>query len=601
MPRLDLDSFSDAFTIANRADAMFVELYSRLIPDFSGTVAQLQAAYPAAQNIGKQAYTTDASLQVSDGVSWAAVGEAQGISLAAAGGGASKTAAQNDTAFALALSYGQNVYLPPMNVGEYVNVSVPIYLPSGLGLYGAGIQQCTLRQRSNDMPIVRLGSAKHNLSHLGMTYETQQTSVNAPTGYPALEFGIVDHTFLSRFSQVAISKCWDGCAKMGSNGEFQNNFDGFYVYDWRNIGMKLTGGTGSVYNNIRLQNSGPKPATADCLHGIYLDGYEGFTFNMLNIENVRPSGNMIRINNQSSGVFNAVHFEQWMADSAYSAGMLMGYQSDVTMNNLSITFSDFTRAAQDNIGFGMIAHNAARFMLNGFLEHDNTFDATYKVFFFNSLAPGKVHVRGWNARNSTNMNVVQRDDIVQFEDLFFNAGLVANGLSGTAPPTGGMPAPFRGVTGTALPWVQGDYCQKTNVAATGPAGYHCVVAGSPGTWMADPSSSVYTPTLTNVANLSASTAYECQYSRVGNTVTVSGRVDVDPTTTLTSTQLGISLPIASNFGATEDCAGVAYAPGIAAQGAGILADATNDRAQMQWMAADVTNQAMYFTFTYQVI
>lgn len=114
-------------------------------------------------------------------------------------------------------------------------------------------------------------------------------------------------------------------------------------------------------------------------------------------------------------------------------------------------------------------------------------------------------------------------------------------------------------------------------------------------------SGTYTPTLTNVANLDASTAYQCQYLRVDATVTVSGRVDVDPTTTLTSTQLGISLPVASNIGAVEDCAGTAYASGIAAQGAAILGDAANNRAQMQWVAADVTNQAMYFTFSYQVI
>ena len=118
---------------------------------------------------------------------------------------------------------------------------------------------------------------------------------------------------------------------------------------------------------------------------------------------------------------------------------------------------------------------------------------------------------------------------------------------------------------------------------------------------ADITVGAYTPTLTNVANLDASTAYECQYLKVGRTVTVSGKVDVDPTAPAASTQLGITLPIASNFGATEDCAGAAFASAIAGQGAAILGDATNDRAQMTWVAGDVTNQPMYFTFTYQVI
>jgi len=113
--------------------------------------------------------------------------------------------------------------------------------------------------------------------------------------------------------------------------------------------------------------------------------------------------------------------------------------------------------------------------------------------------------------------------------------------------------------------------------------------------------STYLPALTNVANLSASTAFTCQYMRVGNVVTVSGRVTIDPTLAATSTQLGISLPIASIFNAAEQVGGVAFAPGIAAQGAAILADIVNNRAQMQWISTDVTNQDMFFTFTYIIL
>lgn len=113
-------------------------------------------------------------------------------------------------------------------------------------------------------------------------------------------------------------------------------------------------------------------------------------------------------------------------------------------------------------------------------------------------------------------------------------------------------------------------------------------------------SGVYTPTLTNVANLDGSTAFECQYLRVGSVVTVSGKVSVNPTAGA-STQLGISLPVASNLGAAEDCSGSAFASGIAGQGAAILGDAANNRAQMQWIAVDTTDQPMFFTFQYSII
>lgn len=59
----------------------------------------------------------------------------------------------------------------------------------------------------------------------------------------------------------------------------------------------------------------------------------------------------------------------------------------------------------------------------------------------------------------------------------------------------------------------------------------------------------YTPTLTAVANVSTSTPSVMQWLRVGNTVTVSGRVDVKATA-VALTQIGISLPVASALTAT---------------------------------------------------
>lgn len=115
------------------------------------------------------------------------------------------------------------------------------------------------------------------------------------------------------------------------------------------------------------------------------------------------------------------------------------------------------------------------------------------------------------------------------------------------------------------------------------------------------SSGTYTPTLTNVLNLDGSTAFQCQYLQVGSVVTVSGKFNLDPTAGAAITRLVISLPVASNFGAAEDLGGVAFAIGVAGQGAGIIADTANDRAQVNFISGDTTNQAMYFIFQYEVI
>jgi hypothetical protein len=111
-------------------------------------------------------------------------------------------------------------------------------------------------------------------------------------------------------------------------------------------------------------------------------------------------------------------------------------------------------------------------------------------------------------------------------------------------------------------------------------------------------SGTYTPTLTNVNNLTSSTALQCQYLRVGATVTVSGAATINVTAGAASTQLGISLPVASSLGAVEDCGGVGS---TATESFMIFADITNDRAQLQNTASVTGSQTVYFSFSYQVI
>lgn len=110
----------------------------------------------------------------------------------------------------------------------------------------------------------------------------------------------------------------------------------------------------------------------------------------------------------------------------------------------------------------------------------------------------------------------------------------------------------------------------------------------------------YTPTLTNVTNLDTSGASLCAYVRVGTAVTVSGRVDLDPTAA-GAVELGISLPVPSNFTDNKQCAGVAFCNSVAGQGAAILSDLTNDRASLQFVAVDTSNRVMMFVFQYQVL
>lgn len=123
-------------------------------------------------------------------------------------------------------------------------------------------------------------------------------------------------------------------------------------------------------------------------------------------------------------------------------------------------------------------------------------------------------------------------------------------------------------------------------------------------WLSVPTlvSSTYTPDLTNVANVGASTAYACQYTQLGSVVTVSGQVAIDPTAGSTLTRLGISLPIPSSLTAAEQCGGTAAQPDLAGAVAAIRGDATENRAELAYTTgADVANRIWSFQFGYQIL
>ena len=111
-------------------------------------------------------------------------------------------------------------------------------------------------------------------------------------------------------------------------------------------------------------------------------------------------------------------------------------------------------------------------------------------------------------------------------------------------------------------------------------------------------SGTYTPTLTNVTNVAGSTAYSSMYMRIGNLVHVDAIMEIDPTATGLC-RVGISLPIASNFAAATDCNGVVVQTnGDAGQ---IIADATNDRADLYIVASNAANLGYRAQFTYRIL
>ena len=113
-------------------------------------------------------------------------------------------------------------------------------------------------------------------------------------------------------------------------------------------------------------------------------------------------------------------------------------------------------------------------------------------------------------------------------------------------------------------------------------------------------SGVYTPTLGDITNVAASTAFSCQWLRVGEVVTVSGKFNCDPTTANIVTNLEITLPIASAFTVDEDLGGACGCRTFEGSGL-VLARAAQDTALAQFFPTSSSNAAWGFTFTYRII
>lgn len=114
-------------------------------------------------------------------------------------------------------------------------------------------------------------------------------------------------------------------------------------------------------------------------------------------------------------------------------------------------------------------------------------------------------------------------------------------------------------------------------------------------------SGTYTPTLFHTTNVAAATAYICPWMRVGNIITVGVFFDIVPTLAAPSnTELGISLPVASNLTSALDALGSAVNAAVAWQCGYIIGNTANDRAAFRYLASTGSNQGFGGTFTYIV-
>lgn len=118
-------------------------------------------------------------------------------------------------------------------------------------------------------------------------------------------------------------------------------------------------------------------------------------------------------------------------------------------------------------------------------------------------------------------------------------------------------------------------------------------------------SGTYTAVASNVVNLiGAPPNHTAQYMRVGDTVTVSGVINIDPVTTTLSTGFDLTLPISSNLGSEAHLAGAGQKKDETATVIDpfmIYADYAGDEARFRGYPVGVQANDLAYTYTYQII
>lgn len=112
-----------------------------------------------------------------------------------------------------------------------------------------------------------------------------------------------------------------------------------------------------------------------------------------------------------------------------------------------------------------------------------------------------------------------------------------------------------------------------------------------------PSHGTYIPSIVSITNANAVTASRCQWSRVGNFVSVTGRADVNIASANTPVKIGISLPLISDLTESSNLAG---SGAIGQAAVAIYADVVNNRAEFQFTSTTTIGTALFFTLSYYI-
>jgi len=391
---------------------------------------------------------------------------------------------------------------------------------------------------------------------------------------------------------------------------------------------------GALYINNEGQEAVVKLANSKNVNfygDVILDNYSGFGDRISGIDNIGTVFG-ITVGSGLSLLNDTLRATGGSAGTVTATGLSAGYIAKG--NSTSDIGNSIISEADGSIGI------AGNLYLNN-SDHTGLYvDAP--VGKYSQLILQENNITKWNIyRDFSNGNLVYlssngiQSQLSELGDVTFNGDIVADNLSGTntgdqdlspyaplASPalTGNPTAPTQspGDNSTKIAttaYVDAADALKAPLASPALTGTPTAPTQSPG----DNSTKIattafvtaaantafaygtYIPTITNGTNVASSLARKCQYSRVGNIVTVSGALSVDPVAGGgTLTLIDVSLPIASVFTSTDEANGQGTALASLMSSIRIRSDVSG-KVQFEIVADSAVNADIFYTYQYEIL
>lgn len=133
---------------------------------------------------------------------------------------------------------------------------------------------------------------------------------------------------------------------------------------------------------------------------------------------------------------------------------------------------------------------------------------------------------------------------------------------------------------------------------TGASNTYLGVSGGNPTWIT--ASDAYTSSSSNETNCTVTFNSNLRYLRNGNSVTVYGEVNIDPTANTTQTSFDMTLPIVppSNFESESYAGGTGWARSLAGSGFAVYSTNGANTVTISFVSVDTTDRVYNFSFTY---